>query len=705
MDIEREAEKACQGKVSGVIIPPPEIRAVVDKTAQFVGKNGKSFEQRILASADGKSSKFNFMRDFDPYHAYYELKIRETEEAIAKGIDPATLIKPAPQPQAKPAEAPAQVKVIASSARAPLLNPIAMLAKAPPTAAPHALEFVVSHPSSGVSAVDIDVIKLTAQFTAVNGREFLSSLVSREQRNPQFDFLKPTHLLFSYFTSLVDSYAKIIHPSPEQRERIAERMSLDKVLEVSVNRWSTARAQREAQGQGQGSETAAGAGDAGIDWYDFTVVEVIDFAQDELLEMAVPVPGMQALALAPPPPPRPPALTPTPAVAAAAMPPPPPPKAALTTVVTEEEDEEGTLKVVTNYQPRIAQRSSQQQPQQVIDPVSGKAIDTDKLEEHMRIQLLDPKWREEQRRFQDKQKESGYAEGAAIADSLRVFARKRGDIFGQAVGGADLQMAQALEEEERRRAEEVAKVTWDGFQGTMAATQRMKDEAAAMASNRPETPSAMGIGPMPSYPMPPAPAPVPVQPLSATPTLPMGMGMGYGMGGMSMGMGMPMMPMGPMGGYPMPMPMPPMPMPMHLPPPPPMPFAPSSSSSSSAPYEDDDNKAKRARTSASASVTVIPADDFAFLYPDPVTLSISLPSEPAFNFLGQTVALRVMVTASAKDVKDALLAQLGSPLGSGKLQLKHAAQGFLKDTVSLAAANLGDGAQLEASIKSRGGKR
>jgi splicing factor 3A subunit 1 len=76
IDIEKEAEKASQGKVTGVIIPPPEIRAVVDKTAQFVGKNGKSFEQRILSSAEGKTAKFNFMRDFDPYHAYYELKIR-----------------------------------------------------------------------------------------------------------------------------------------------------------------------------------------------------------------------------------------------------------------------------------------------------------------------------------------------------------------------------------------------------------------------------------------------------------------------------------------------------------------------------------------------------------------------------------------------------------------------------------------------------
>lgn len=60
----------------GIIIPPPEIKAVVDKTAQFVGKNGRAFEQRILNSAEGKTSKFNFMNPSDPFNAYYESKIR-----------------------------------------------------------------------------------------------------------------------------------------------------------------------------------------------------------------------------------------------------------------------------------------------------------------------------------------------------------------------------------------------------------------------------------------------------------------------------------------------------------------------------------------------------------------------------------------------------------------------------------------------------
>lgn len=84
--VDTEEAKAKQGKVTGIIIPPPEIRAVADKTAQFVARNGKSFEQRIFASEEGKTAKFNFMKAFDPYHAYYEFKIRYVVYVPKKNI-------------------------------------------------------------------------------------------------------------------------------------------------------------------------------------------------------------------------------------------------------------------------------------------------------------------------------------------------------------------------------------------------------------------------------------------------------------------------------------------------------------------------------------------------------------------------------------------------------------------------------------------
>ena len=72
---------------------------------------------------------------------------------------------------------------------------------------PAEYEFIADPPS--ISAFDLDVVKLTAQFVARNGRQFLTNLMNREQRNFQFDFLRPQHSLFQYFTKLLEQYTKV----------------------------------------------------------------------------------------------------------------------------------------------------------------------------------------------------------------------------------------------------------------------------------------------------------------------------------------------------------------------------------------------------------------------------------------------------------------------------------------------------------------
>lgn len=77
-----------------------------------------------------------------------------------------------------------------------------------PKEPPPEFEFIADPPS--ISAFDLDVVKLTAQFVARNGRQFLTQLMQKEQRNYQFDFLRPQHSLFNYFTKLVEQYTKVI---------------------------------------------------------------------------------------------------------------------------------------------------------------------------------------------------------------------------------------------------------------------------------------------------------------------------------------------------------------------------------------------------------------------------------------------------------------------------------------------------------------
>ena len=60
----------------GLILPPPDLRAIVDKTAQFIAKNGEAFEERILSN-QRDNAKFKFLNPKDPYNAYYKAKIAE----------------------------------------------------------------------------------------------------------------------------------------------------------------------------------------------------------------------------------------------------------------------------------------------------------------------------------------------------------------------------------------------------------------------------------------------------------------------------------------------------------------------------------------------------------------------------------------------------------------------------------------------------
>ena len=75
----------------GIIQPPPDIRAIVDKTAQFVARNGPDFEKRILGS-EKNNQKFNFLLPTDPYNAYYQSKIAAFKEEAAGGDAPLALL-------------------------------------------------------------------------------------------------------------------------------------------------------------------------------------------------------------------------------------------------------------------------------------------------------------------------------------------------------------------------------------------------------------------------------------------------------------------------------------------------------------------------------------------------------------------------------------------------------------------------------------
>ena len=419
-----------QGKIVGIIVPPPEIRAIVDKTAQFVFRNGKSFEERIMNSEEGMTAKFSFLKTFDPYHGYYEQKIREAEDvangnAVSKSEDSAPEI---PVPAVTSSTTVGNINTTVA-APASLITPLARMAQAIADDAPPDLEFTLLQPT-GITIQDLDVIKLTAQYTAVNGREFLSKIAQREQRNPQFEFLVPTSLNFNYFTSLVDQYTLVLEKNRSaktiQQQNLYKKQQRMPILEQAVLRWKWGhQLEEKLSNQLQGEDGDLTVSDAFlIDWSHFTIVETISF--DEDISNPSAVTAAQAAA---------PQFTTSSSSDGVS---------AHGEVKSDEEDEDmdmdedededeedHEIRVSDDYKPTLG--SSVLAPQKMMDPLSGKAIGVNAVGEHMRVQLIDPRWRADQQKFQDKQKETGYAAGDTISQNLDRFAKNRADIFGEEV--------------------------------------------------------------------------------------------------------------------------------------------------------------------------------------------------------------------------------------------------------------------------------
>lgn len=82
-----------------VLCPPPELRAIIEKTASYVLKNGKEFEDILRTKND---QRFTFLQYTDPYYKYYSFKLTgivcpnisvgmNTNEVVSQPEKPKTL--------------------------------------------------------------------------------------------------------------------------------------------------------------------------------------------------------------------------------------------------------------------------------------------------------------------------------------------------------------------------------------------------------------------------------------------------------------------------------------------------------------------------------------------------------------------------------------------------------------------------------------
>ncbi|KAL6735693.1 hypothetical protein Aduo_006109 [Ancylostoma duodenale] len=681
--------------IIGLIYPPPDIRTIVDKTAAFVARNGVDFENKIREK-EASNKRFNFLSPTDPYNAYYKQKVRDFQEGKVE----TTTVAPKPQ-------LPEAVKDAVKKA------------DFVPTKPPPAFEFCAD--PATINAYDLDLIRMTALFVARNGRQFLTQLMTREARNFQFDFLKPQHSNFSYFTKLVEQYTKVIIPPNTILEDLRNEKGNTKKLMEDVNyRVAWEKHQKSLRDKEEKEAEKERVAYASIDWHDFVVVQTVDFqpgdttnlpglctpkdvgarilleARSEAQKQAGEAMEMdmdesdseeeteQQIQNEVEPAPEP---SPTPAPAPPEETPPPPAEFSTPLPPTRQKD-----LIVKDYDPKKAAHAMKRPADKwLISPLTGERIPSDKLEEHVRYNTVDSQYKEDRERQLGERgnEEPVLAPGAEISKNLGRFAERRTDIFGVGAAGAEQTViGRKLGEEAPQPTKQLI---WDGSEETREAHTLAVQSQVTIDQQIHEIHRQHGFLPDASKERIGA-QPVTQQPVrtaaGATATTPAVPRMqfppppaGSGLMPLPPGFVMPTLPGGaippPPGGA-----MPPLP--GGIPPPP-------SSMPDGAPPP------KRQRTEDELE----PEAEWLKKVNGTIDLRIQLPVSAEFNMDGSIIGLQIDIASQVADLKQNLQDKLSMPTGKQKLIFDGF---FLKDNFSLAFYNMKNQSFVILQIKERGGK-
>ncbi|WWC89581.1 uncharacterized protein L201_004506 [Kwoniella dendrophila CBS 6074] len=498
----------------GIIYPPREIRNIVDKTANHISKSPTPLllEEKIREHQKN-DPKFAFLNDADPYHQYYRymlVKVKEDADDAAAGL---TTSAPITEDSKK-------------DKKEDIINAYE----------PKPWEFLVDLP--GVTAMDLDILRLTALFHARRGRSFLSSLSVKEGRNYQFDFLRPTHSLYGYYNRMVESYQKIMQPPSGQIEHLIKQGNDSeikwKTLEEAKNRSEWEKVKRKNEDIKLKEKQEEDKAFASIDWQDFVTVETIEFtSNDEQLELPPPtsIQKLKTMSMA------------EKRMAAMVM----EETGAGQTVESkyqnngqngangngnddemeieedddddDDEEEEVKLQRIKAQQEqaraREVQRAAMEQRGMKIKkdyvpkgiqrggvvatakcPNCGQSIPENELSEHMRIELLDPKWKEQKKNLELRRAQAQQLQqGADVVASLKNLAHARTDLFGD-----DLDEAQRKqrEEEEKQKRREREKIVWDGHTASAARTTENFQSSFNVEDQIKNIHNRIGLGETPS---------------------------------------------------------------------------------------------------------------------------------------------------------------------------------------------------------------
>ncbi|XP_078171603.1 putative splicing factor 3A subunit 1 [Carex rostrata] len=596
----------------------------------------------------------------------------------------------------------------------------------------------------------------------------MEKLIKRvDVSSPQFQFLRPTHSMYTFFTSLADAYSKVLMPEKGLTDKLREKASgLTVVLERCLHRLEWEKSQEQERQRAEDEIEQERMQMAMIDWHDFIVVETIEFAEEEDEELPIPMTLEEVIRRS-----KFAALEEAELPIEAAE-----PGKEMEIDMDEEEiqlvqegmraarlddkNADGTgdgvpeaksptdepMRIVKNWKRPENRVPAEWDPTKfVVSPITGELIPINEMAEHMRISLIDPKYKEQKDRMMAKIKETTLAPDDEISKNIVGLARTRPDIFGT----TEEEVSNAVKAEiEKKNDEQPKQVIWDGHSGSIGRTasqalsQNMQTEEQTNTSGTnllgpaapPPRPNIPTIRPLPlppglasnipriptpagPYPGPPSSgaAPFPAQimqtmrtsiPLSSGQPQPMMMarpvmpqmvppppGSQYTpvapppLPFMPMGMSAPSMPN--MASAPA---APPPPLPLGMPPPPPPEEVP--------PPLPDEPEPKRQKID---DASLVPEDQFLAQHPGPARISVSVPNLEEGNLKGQVLEISVQsLSETISSLKEKIAGEVQLPANKQKISGKA---GFLKENHTLAYYNIAPGEALTLALRERGGRK
>lgn len=143
-----------------------------------------------------------------------------------------------------------------------------------------------------------------------------------------------------------------------------------------------------------------------------------------------------------------------------APPPPPPPVNAAAAPRALVADEPEEIRVVRDYVRPARAAAGAVQQQFAVSPITGELIPLAEMAEHMRISLLDPRWREQRESMLNKIRDTTRAGDDEITNNIIALARTRPDIFGSTDEEVGRLVAASIEEKKISGVNRP--IAWDG---------------------------------------------------------------------------------------------------------------------------------------------------------------------------------------------------------------------------------------------------